>query len=107
MSTAKVPRRLSVVPLRLVRDEINHDTVRTLKLLLDAAKAGDVIGLAYVAVLKSSNTCPLAAVDCMGRRLLPGDRVEFIDGNRPASAKCWPTGGLSTVGRGRIRASRW
>ena len=22
----------------------------------------------------------LAAVDCMGRRLLPGDRVEFIDG---------------------------
>jgi hypothetical protein len=40
-------------PFTLVRDSISHDTVYALEELLKAARKGDVIGLAYTAMLKS------------------------------------------------------
>lgn len=39
-------------PFILVPDTVSHDTVTCLELLLDAAKRGEVIGLAYAAMLK-------------------------------------------------------
>src|SRR4051812_2018883 len=39
--------------VRLVPDSISHDTVRELEMLLKAAKIGHVVGVAYVAMLKS------------------------------------------------------
>lgn len=39
-------------PFALVPDRVSTDTVECLKLLLQRARKGDVIGLAYCAVLK-------------------------------------------------------
>lgn len=39
-------------PFRLVPDQISKDTIECLEQLLDAAKRGQVIGMAYAAMLK-------------------------------------------------------
>jgi len=40
-------------PFRLLRDPVSSDTVAALEQLLAAAKRGEVIGMAYAAMLKS------------------------------------------------------
>lgn len=39
-------------PYVLVPDRVSHDTVEALKLLLRQARRGEIIGLAYAAMLK-------------------------------------------------------
>lgn len=39
-------------PFILVPDNVSHNTVECLRLLLDQAKRGEVIGVAYAAMLK-------------------------------------------------------
>jgi hypothetical protein len=42
-------------PFTLVRDNISTDTVQCLDTLLEQARKGEVIGLAFVAILKRRN----------------------------------------------------
>lgn len=39
-------------PFRLIPDNVSTDTVEALELLLDRARRGEVIGLAYAAMLR-------------------------------------------------------
>lgn len=40
------------MPYTLVRDHISHDTVECLEQLLEAARSGHVVGLAFAAMMK-------------------------------------------------------
>jgi hypothetical protein len=42
-------------PFRLVPDDLSHDTVEALQTLLEDARKGDVIGVAFCAMYKQRN----------------------------------------------------
>lgn len=42
-------------PFTLIRDSLSHETVDALEQLLAAAKRGEIIGVAYAAMLKQRN----------------------------------------------------
>lgn len=42
-------------PFRLVPDDLSHDTIEALQTLLDDARNGDIIGVAFCAMYKRRN----------------------------------------------------
>lgn len=48
-------RRAVRPPFSLIRDTLSHETVDALEQLLAAAKRGEIIGVAYAAMLKQRN----------------------------------------------------
>ena len=51
-------------PFILIPDNVSHDTVKCLELLLKHARAGDVIGLAFAAALKRRAYITNTAGEC-------------------------------------------
>ena len=66
-------------PFALVPDAISHDTIACLKELLARAKAGEVLGIAYVAMLRRRQYIADAAGECHRNPTFARGMVQALD----------------------------
>lgn len=66
------------MPYRLVPDNISHDTVEALSALLDAAKAGEITGIAFACTLRKMRYITNVAGTCYTNPTFARGMVAFL-----------------------------
>ncbi len=78
-------------PIRAVRDHISQDTMETLEWLLDEARKGKIIGIAYAALGKQREVIVDAVGESNRNIILTKGMVSFLDAelNNRLNARDW------------------
>lgn len=78
LSDIKTFGRAKPMPYRLVPDNISHDTVEALTALLEAAKAGEVTGIAFACTLRRMRYITNVAGHCYEHPTFARGMVSFL-----------------------------
>lgn len=70
--------RASDMPYRLVPDNISHDTVECLEVLLEGAKTGEITGIAFACTMKKMRFITNVAGSCHRNPTFARGMVAFL-----------------------------
>ncbi len=71
-------KKVSEMPYRLVPDNISHDVVNALEVLLEGAKSGEVTGIAFAVTLKRNRFITNVAGMCWKNPTFARGMVAFL-----------------------------